>query len=84
MLVKYVNETDSNCPAHLCNSETYYFIIIKLILDCILLRSAKQSNLSLQLNMKVIITFIYSALIQYIVHISLESCSAIPFDQSHV
>lgn len=57
MLVKYVSENDSNFPAHLwCNSETYYFIGTKLILDWILLRSAKQLNLSLQLKIKVNIT----------------------------
>lgn len=43
MLVKYVNENDSNCLSHLwCNSKTYYFISTKLILDWILLRSAKK------------------------------------------
>lgn len=58
VLAKYVNEDDSNFPAHLWfNSETYYFISTKLILDWILLRSVKQSNLSLQLKTKVNITF---------------------------
>lgn len=64
MLAKNVSGNDSNCPAHLQrNSETCYFISTKLILDWILLKSAKQSNLSLQLKIKVNITLIYAALI---------------------